>query len=285
MSALGVDIGGSSVKAAALERDGSTRVATSGRYDRPSLDELRLAVLDACRALSPHEVRWHAIGVCAPGITDESGMVMRAVNMPCLEGVRLRSLLEGVASPEMPFNLTSDALAAAHDIWRTRSLTGRLLSISIGTGVGACVLDEGRPLHVCGESSGHIGQMDVSWGDVAPIGPDGGRGSLEAYIGAPALRRRLGEGATTLADDDPALIALARTIRICHAVYRPDHVVLLGGIGIRLRSKVEVIRGLVARNLTSLARPGWTLSTGEHDHHAAIGAARLAHAAGTTRAP
>ena len=28
--------------------------------------------------------------------------------------------------------------------------------------------------------------------------------------------------------------------------------------------------------LTSLARPGWTFSTGDSDHHAACGAARIA---------
>lgn len=285
MIALGVDIGGSSVKAAMLGSDGSTQVGVSGRYDRPSLNELRSAVLDACRGLGLDGGGVHAVGMCAPGITGEPGLVVRAVNMPCLEGVRLQSLLDGVASRETPCSFMSDARAAAHDIWRTRSVAGRVLAISIGTGVGACVLDDGRPLHVTGESSGHVGQVDVSWGDDAPLGSDGGRGSLEAYIGAPALRRRLGERVAMLTDDDPALIALARAIRICHAVYRPDHVVLLGGVGIRLAPNLAAIRALVARDLTSLARPTWTLSTGEHEHHAAIGAARLVHAAASTRAP
>jgi hypothetical protein len=57
--------------------------------------------------------------------------------------------------------------------------------------VGASVLDEGgKFLHVSGESPGHFGQLDVSLETDPPIGPDGGAGSLEAYIGTAALIAR-----------------------------------------------------------------------------------------------
>src|SRR5258708_31988407 len=83
-----------------------------------------------------------------------------------------------------------DGSGVGYDIYMGRGLSGRLLCLALGTGVGACVIDEGTFLHVSGESPGHFGQLDVSLEDPAPIGPDGGAGSLEAYIGAAALAAR-----------------------------------------------------------------------------------------------
>jgi predicted NBD/HSP70 family sugar kinase len=133
-----------------------------------------------------------------------------------------------------------------------------------------------------GESSGHIGQFDVSIEGHPVVGPDGGAGSLEGYMGVAALRQRYGAEADVNSiiaswnGDEPPLRALARAIRIAHAVYRPHHVVLAGGIGIRLQHLVPRLRALIDDRLTSVARDGWTLSTGETDFHAAAGAAKVA---------
>jgi len=39
------------------------------------------------------------------------------------------------------------------------------------------------------------------------------------------------------------------------------------------------IKAAVEKDLTSVTRPGWTLTTGESDYHAACGVARYASAA------
>ena len=101
-------------------------------------------------------------------------------------------------------------------------------------------------------------------------------------MGVAALRQRYGADADINAiiakwkGDEPPLRALARAIRIAHAVYRPHHVVLAGGIGIRLKHLIPPIRALIDDRLTSVAREGWTLSAGESDFHAAAGAATVA---------
>jgi predicted NBD/HSP70 family sugar kinase len=136
---------------------------------------------------------------------------------------------------------------------------------------------------VTGQSSGHLGQVDVSLEERAPVAPDGGRGGLEAYVSAPALRRDgvdLSGDLIELSAESNALRALARAIRVAHAIYRPQHVVLLGGIGIRLGSFLGALRARVDDHLTSMARDAWTLNVGSTPHHAAIGAAMLALAGG-----
>ncbi len=175
----------------------------------------------------------------------------------------------------------SDAVAAAYDIRHARRLSGRLLVLALGAGVGCGVVDESGALDVDEGSPGHLGQMDVSIGGEEVIGPDGGAGSLEGYIGATALERRhpglpVGEALARYAGDEPAIRALVRALRIAHAIYRPQHICLCGGIGLALRRLLPVIGEQVAKDLTSVARRGWTLTCGDDLYHAARGAARLA---------
>jgi predicted NBD/HSP70 family sugar kinase len=282
MASLGIDIGGSSIKVAVLEADGSARTARSPRYARPGADEVAGALREAIAAMDPPVAAISAVGLCVPGVVDAaSGAIQTSVNMPGLIGVPLRDLVAaGLGSAPARLETTSDAQAAAQDWWTTTRPAGRLLALSLGTGVGACVLDEGAPLRVTGMSSGHLGQIDVSLDEEAPVGADGGAGSLEAYIGLPALMARKSAEAEAIIDrltiGDPALRALVRAIRIAHAIDRPNHVALLGGVGVRLAHRASALREAVDDRLTGLARSGWTLSCGKSDFHAALGAARLA---------
>lgn len=285
---LGVDIGGSSVKTALWVGSTCVRTGQSPFYDRPTTDQL-LAAIRAAVGSAARELK--TVGLCVPGLLDhDRRTVTLSVNVPGLTGFELDQLvpqalgLGGQRTPEMQSTtISNDAAASAYDIFHARRLSGRLLVIALGTGVGAAVLDDGVPLHVEGDSPGHIGQVDVSIPAYDVVGPDGGAGGLEGYIGAPALRRRFGadltNGLRDMASDDPAIRALVRALRICHAIYRPQHICLCGGVGIRLRHLLGAIRQQTEDRLTSVSRSGWTLDCGSDDFHAARGAAQLAAAA------
>jgi predicted NBD/HSP70 family sugar kinase len=279
MVSLGIDIGGTSVKVAGLDGDG--RVLWTGKsqsFARPDTAQIVAAVR---QAVEGHDTTADAIGLCCPGLLDRpKRLITLSVNVPGLVDVPLDDLVARALGAGRPSAaILSDAGAVGFDIYVGRGLSGRLLCLALGTGVGASVIDEGgRFLHVSGESPGHFGQLDVSLDDAAPIGPDGGAGSLEAYIGAAALAACYGgaEGLAQLNAADPPVRALVRAIRVAHAIYRPQHVCLTGGVGIRLHPLVEPIKAAVEKDLTRVARAGWTLTTGENDYHAACGVARFA---------
>ncbi|MFN0012631.1 MAG: ROK family protein [Phycisphaerales bacterium] len=320
MFALGIDIGGSSVKVAVCAGDAAAHLTRSGAYTCPDGEAVMVAVAEALSMLpagspspspqSPGQAV--SVGVCAPGLVDEArGVVLASANLPALVGFplgqRVRALVEARGWRVERVAFLPDAHAAAFDAWATRTSPAprtpptspappgppveRLLALSIGTGVGACVLDAaadgGMPtrLLVSGGSSGHLGQMDVGFDEAGPggavtsgpVGRDGAVGSLEAYIGLAGLRARYGADVEAalprLTANDAPVRALVRGLRIAHAIYRPNAIVLLGGIGVRLRHLGPALHAAVAQSLTSLARPGWTLEFGHDDHHAARGAA------------
>jgi predicted NBD/HSP70 family sugar kinase len=284
MITLGIDIGGTSVKAAIL-RDGTpVGNGRSARYDKPDRGTLVSAIAEAvARARetlgSPGP---DSIGLCAPGVLSASGdFIERSINVPGLVGVPLSELLAGaLGSVPSKLHIVPDVHAAAEDVVQAGRLNGRVWVLALGTGVGGIVMDDGVPLRVSGRSSGHIGQIDVTLDDAPPIptGPDGGRGGLEGYIGLRALQARYGQGLSgfTAGSDQPPMRALARAIRIGHAVYRPQHVRLVGGVALLIAQRGHDLLGLVSSGLTSLAREGWTLGFGSDLFHAARGAARLA---------
>lgn len=285
MNAIGIDIGGTAIKLAAA--DGAGKVLWTARgapHARPSVDELAAAIRAALGAHAAEKQAFQKtpVGLCVPGVLDERReVVLRSVNVPALDGVRLEDLVEAAlgARPAV-VRVATDAHATAFDLFVTRRPAGRMFVLAIGTGAGAAVLDDGRPLHVDGDSPGHFGQIDVSLEGERVIGPDGGAGGLEGYLSAGALAARFGpdltEWVTRVRAHDPPMRALVRAVRIAHALYRPQHVFLAGGIGIRLAPLCADLYAAISRDLTGIARPGWTLSTGDSDFHAAQGAARRA---------
>jgi predicted NBD/HSP70 family sugar kinase len=176
----------------------------------------------------------------------------------------------------------TDALAAALGEREANPLPGRALYLALGAGVGGIVMQGGRPLLIARGTSGHFGHMDVSGGEKnAPATAAAGRGALEAYVGAEALRRAgvdldapAGLGHPALA---AALAALARGLRILLALYRPDHIVLLGGVGLKLGPLLPQLDAQVRDQLTTAAPAQFTLACGRAGYFAAaLGAAAAA---------
>lgn len=301
-STLGLDIGGTRIKAALLHDGRLVGTFVTSRYRRPDRQTLLSAVAEAVQGVTQEKAGsepfsptcylpqddllpekslplFSGVGISVPGVlSHDRRRVLLSANVPGLQEIELPGLWAELAPRGV---VTTDQIAAAVDYASLNSIRGRLLSIAIGTGVGAAVLDcsaghpMGIPLRVNGDSPGHLGQVDVSLSDDPPIGPDGGAGSVEAYLGAAAL----GEvDPAALSIDDLPLRALVRLLRVCHALYRPDHIALLGGIGLRLSHLGELLQERVNDRLTRLARPGWQLGFGADDFHAARGVARLAAA-------
>lgn len=286
MRALGIDIGGSAAKLAVIDADG-VRTARSVGYDRPDREELKQALRGAIDRLGVPIDCSVPVGLCVPGRRSADGdHIERSLNLACIEGWSFDAMLAEVLghTPERT-TVVSDIHAATVDLVHSMQLRGRVAVVAIGTGVGLGVWEDGQMLSIGDRGIGHLGQIDVGrLGELDRFGADGARNTLESFVGLPALRQRWGSlddeqlsrWLASMRTDDPAAIALVRALRIVHAIYVPDTVVLAGGVGIALSPLGGVLQQRVNDGLTSLARPGWSLCFGDSLYHASLGAARLA---------
>ncbi len=277
---IGIDIGGSSIKAACLDGQLSTvGTVSSDRYRQPDRSGLLEAIQQCVRELGVATPT--SIGLCLPGKMNlQQTAIELSVNLPALNGWAFDELLQNALGQEVPYKVISDADAAGLDYAMTYPAEGRTAAISIGTGVGLSVLDGTQFARIGNKGIGHLGLMDVGrHADLDRIDAHGVKNTLESYIGAPALNAIDPEGELNLdqlSAHDPAIRALVHALRVVHAIYQPDRIVLLGGVGNALKTHRELLHNLVCDGLTQLSARDWALEFGESHFHAAMGAAKYA---------
>ncbi len=115
MVALGIDVGGSSVKLAAIERGEVLWVSQSGTYQNPTRDELVAAIVGS---MDGHSFKSGAVGLCVPGRRDRvRRMVTQSVNVPSLNGLVLDDLVaKALGRAREHLTIASDAIANGYDV-------------------------------------------------------------------------------------------------------------------------------------------------------------------------
>ena len=206
---LGVDLGGTSIKAGLVDEQGNIR----GEGSCPTLPERGPKEVISDLAALCFETLYKAGGttadVCAagvgvPGAVDtESGTVLWAPNL-FWEGVDLGPVLEETLP--CPVFLDNDANAAAIAEHAAGAAKGyaHALVVTLGTGVGAGVIVQGRLLRGAHGLSGEIGHMTLFPGGALCNCKN--RGCFEMYASARALEDM---GAWAVEEDPACMLAQA----------------------------------------------------------------------------
>jgi glucokinase len=202
---LGVDIGGSSIKAGVVSDSGE--VLASHRLPSALEDGLD-AGLDALFRVADgvvaKTVGWddvRGIGVAAPGTMDTmAGVVLLPVNMPGWENLPLAKIVsERFAKPVI---LHNDANAAAYgEFWiGAAHAVSSLLMWTLGTGIGSGIVLHGQIWEGAHGHAGECGHMILQL-DGGPVSEHRLDGSLELLAGSRALVRNV---QTALAQGRPS---------------------------------------------------------------------------------
>jgi glucokinase len=212
--AVGVDIGGQSVKLALVDGAGLITLRRNAPIDpRQPADAITHLILDEARAVLD-EARGRAcspaaVGVVMPGYMDrERTRLLMAANLPTLGGSNL--LAEIRAALPLPVLFDADCNAAAFGEYRFGAGRGvdRLIVATVGTGIGAGVVLGGQILRTRGHIAGSLGHVIVD--PKGPTCPCGARGCLEAHASGVALEA----AAAAAADAEPAsMLARLRSER------------------------------------------------------------------------
>lgn len=281
---LGVDIGGTNLRLALADMEGTVRarwacstvgVREPGRIVQNIQDGLQAML----KEVSAEPGALKAVAAGAPGITDASaGVVIATSYLMGWRDVPLRRILEDAL--QVPVAIDNDVnLAALGESWRGSAKGfSDFAFLAIGTGVGAGIFLNDRLFRGHNWTAGEIGYMLVPGAPAEGATPHE-PGVLEALIGGEGIRQQweayadrtlpAGLTATQIFDharkgDSVAHELLVRTSRLlARAIYNISVVldlplfVLGGSVGMHvalLESTLEELAALNLRNQPRLLR-------------------------------
>ncbi len=192
--AIGVDIGGTAIKAAVVGRNGEVRFPVrvptdAGRGRTAICASLLQAITQVLATARENNTNPAALGIASAGSIDAStGSIFAATNnLPGWTGFNLRGFAE--EHFHLPTYVTNDAHAAA--LAELHFGAGKTLSdfvsITVGTGIGGGIVCNRRLLTGQHGFAGSIGHQTIRVG--GELCNCGRRGCLEAYVSTCALLR------------------------------------------------------------------------------------------------
>ncbi len=285
---LGIDIGGTCVRSGLVATDGQM-LAHAAAALPPGGDPERLSqvVAEQARRISlDADAQPAVVGVALPGVWDQhSGVMQTAVNLPKLVGVDLRSLFTKALG--RPVRLETDVNAAGWAQWQnTRPRPERFAYVSLGTGVGGCVILDGELLRHTHGGAGHFGFLIVDTSAGAPAGHAAVPGCLEAVLRKNVGKWERGNGANEDLPSNAAQGQLAHALAVAAAqlahLYAPDLIAFGGGVIEHHPELLARTRDAFSQYRGELIPPSMRIERAplESDEAGVIGAALLAARAG-----
>lgn len=149
-----------------------------------------------------------SIGVCVPGIYNETKCTVWAPNIPGWESYPLKTVVEErVNKANIPVFIDNDrSCSILAEVWKGKAKGCRhALFVTVGTGIGLGIWANGMVLNGAHGIAGAIGWMGM---DVASISTDGHTGNLEKY----ASGRGISSHAAQLLEESPEVGSRLRKI-------------------------------------------------------------------------
>jgi len=260
---LGVDVGGTHLRAASADARGAVVAERSERAGDLTGPRLAARVRGLAAELCPDGPSIVAVGLPGPVALD--GEVGHMVNAPGLNGVPVRALLQ--EELDAPVMLENDVtLAALGEQRRGRGQAAQDVAfVAVGTGIGMGIVAGGRIVRGARGGAGELGLLplgpDRIGSDPRELGPleatAGGAGLAarwQEHTGRPATGRDVFAAASA---GDPRAVALleeqaralAMGVRAVQALLDPQLIVFGGGIGARHDVFARVQAALAAHGL------------------------------------
>lgn len=270
---LAIDLGGTRIKAARVV-GGAVGEPVVKEHDACDIHGALAVVAEAITHLAPDGD--DAVGLCVPGLVDDAGRVTALPGK--LEGIvgfdLIGWLQERTGGRAVVVN---DAIA--YGLGAAGTHPGRTVVVTIGTGVGTAVVEDGRPLGRGALGGGLLGGQLPLTGD-GPTDTSGRHGTIEAWCRADRLLAEVRAAGCDAGDvpaaydaaaagDDAALVGLAtyrswlaRAVAALALAYTPETVLIGGG---PVRADGLLLEGVEALVLP-LLWPGQSVSVRRSEH-------------------
>jgi len=198
--AVGVDVGGTKILAALVDRSGAV-LAEARRASPPDADAPGIVVADTVAAvlgdlaeIAGQGLDSLPLGVGVPGMLSLEGTLVCSPNLKSASGADLAAVM-GTRLGRTDLLLTNDADAAAvaeHRFGAARGVDDFVM-VTLGTGIGGGLVSGGRLVRGRAGFAGEIGHMVVD--PTGPRCPCGRRGCWERYASGAGVARVAREAA------------------------------------------------------------------------------------------
>jgi glucokinase len=186
---IGVDLGGTNLRAAAIDAQGKMLDKIAGSTDLKAGRDVVIAdmvqSIEALRArLGEHNLR--GVGIGLPGfILIDKGIILGSNNMPEFDNYPVRDEIEKQLGAKVILENDANAAALGEKWMGAGRDVDDLVLLTLGTGIGGGIIVNGRVLH------GHLGMAgELGHLTVVPNGNPcgcGNRGCVEKHASATAI--------------------------------------------------------------------------------------------------
>lgn len=189
---IGVDVGGTNVKIALVDLQGSiiysnsvpTRAEMGYEY---TIDNMKQAITDLMKETKTDKNVIGGIGFGFPGQIDyEKGIVRLAPNIPGWVEVPIAAMIEKEFG--IPTRVDNDVRCAALGELNYGAGVGceNLICITVGTGIGSGLIINGKLVRGANNAAGELGHIKLQMNG-GPLCGCGDFGCLEAFASGPAI--------------------------------------------------------------------------------------------------
>jgi glucokinase len=184
---IGVDLGGTNLRAAAVDQNGRMLEKISG--STPMIEGPDAVIDDIVRSVETLRAKYGLAGIGAgvPGnILMDQGVIASWPNMPSFNGYPVRGALEKRLGTRVFLENDANAAALGEKWIGAGKNSADLVLLTLGTGVGGGIVSGGRVLHGYLGMAGELGHITV-----VPNGNPcgcGNRGCVEKYASATAIK-------------------------------------------------------------------------------------------------
>jgi glucokinase len=254
-AAIGLDVGGTRVKAVVAEDEGTVL----DQIVRHSLDNGAERWAEVAQGLVQELIEQYgqelSVGVCAPGLagSDQNCIWNLPNRMPGIEGLNWQQFL---ARPQAVPTLNDGHAALLGERWLGAAVGRKnVIMLTLGTGVGGAAMVDGRLLLGARSRAGHFGHISINESGSLDIVRT--PGSLDDAVGNQTLSQRSGglfsdtkellaacerQESKAIQVWDHMLSDLARGLVSLINVLDPELVLLGGGISIAGNELIEGLR-------------------------------------------
>src|SRR5689334_21215923 len=186
---IGVDLGGTNLRAAAIAKDGKMLEKIAGSTQLSAgrdavISDMVNAIVTLRDRISG--MRFAGVGIGVPGfILIEKGLIVGSNNLPQFEGFPMRDEIERRLGTQVILENDANAAALGEKWIGAGRDVDDLVLLTLGTGIGGGIISDGRILH------GHVGMAgELGHITVVPNGNPcgcGNTGCLEKHASATAI--------------------------------------------------------------------------------------------------